>query len=153
MNGKKRFFAALILGTGFIAALCTACSYPIGSLMTEPGLGVAENKLIIEKNIKQYYVGETFNPVKDFELYVISVDGRKKIENIENSGVVIIINGDGATYVISGKEKILEGYKFQSAKPELSIDIYLAGLSISYEVFVEEKTGGNSTGILVKYPD
>jgi hypothetical protein len=157
MNGKKRFLTAFILGTGFIAALCAGCSYPIGSLLADPGLGVAENEIEVKKHKDQYYVGETFKPAEDFDLYVIFGGAEIRVEDIENSSVVIKIIGDpsaGNTVTISGKQQLQQGYVFKSAIPaKKSVDISLDGLKTSYNVLVEEKTGGNNAGIVINWPD
>jgi hypothetical protein len=155
MNGKKRFLTAFILGTGFITALaCAACSFPIGSLLAEPGLGVAENEIKVEKYKDQYYAGDKFDPTKDFELIEIIGSARAHIDVLESDGVVITITGDGDTVTISGKDKKKEGYVFKSATPaKKSIGISLDGMKTSYNILVEEKTGGNNAGIVIYWPD
>jgi hypothetical protein len=157
MNGKKRFLAAFILSTGFItvlfaAVLCTACHLTIGSLLPDPGLGVAENVLKAEDYKDLYYVGDIFKP-GDFKLFVIIGGARIRVEDIiENDAVVITVIGDpsaGDTHAISKEEKLL-GYAFKSATPaKKTIVISLDGMKISYDVLVEEKTDGSGQGTIV----
>jgi hypothetical protein len=149
MIGIKKFLPAVVFFNVCIAALvCAACSYPIGSLMADPSLGVPETKIEVEVSKQQYYVGETFKPAEDFKLFEINGSGRAHIDVLESDGVVITIIGDGDPVTISGKDKKQKGHVFISAKPDKkSVGVSLYGMKTSYIILVEEKTGGSEQGI------
>jgi hypothetical protein len=169
MKGKKRFFMASFLFPACFAALCvpalcavalcTACSFPIGSLQPNPSLGVTESNIEAVRLKDEYRVGDKFDPAKDFELYVYYGDTKALIDNIlDNDGVEITITGDpaaGSKVTMSKKQQKLDGHKFQSAKPnKKNILITLNGMKDNYDVWVEEKTSGSGSPILiVNWPD
>jgi hypothetical protein len=149
MKGMKKFIALFIFSPICITALlCAACSYPIGSLQPDPGLGVTSNYIkVISKHSLSYKVNETFKPADDLEVFGFFGDVSRSIP-IEQ--VVIKIIGDPSC---EGEVTVpIQGYVFTSAGTK-SVVVSFGTLEDRYDIKVEARTVGNSTGIVIKWPE
>jgi hypothetical protein len=145
MNGIKRFLTLFILISLCIAALIwTACSYPIGSLQPDPGLGVASNYIkVVWKHTLSYKVNETFKPADDLEVF--GFFGGVSV-SISVEQVVIKIIGDSSCEVTVP----IQGYVFTSTGTKRVV-VSFGALEDHYDIKVEaqETGGGNDAGIVI----